>query len=255
MINDSLDIYVFGSVPFSLSTDYFKNNSIKNLLNKYKAHNNYISDLTPIRLEEELDKLLPNWSSESEIDELNKYLNFFKLVAEKLPYYNSFVFHSAAVYFRDEAYLFAAPSGTGKTTHVALWKKYLGNNIGIINGDKPILTYNKELNNISVNGSPWCGKEYWNTNISKQLKGICFLSRADHSSIIELEPTDSLTYAFRQVYLPRSPEAVALTMELTNIMLNSVQLYELKCDISDEAVRTSFEKLTGCSFDRYSITI
>ena len=31
--------------------------------------------------------------------------------------------HGAAITYRDQVYLFCAPSGTGKSTHIALWKQ------------------------------------------------------------------------------------------------------------------------------------
>ncbi len=47
--------------------------------------------------------------------------------------------HGAVVSWKQEGYIFTAPSGTGKTTHVRLWKEHLGPDVEIINGDKPVL--------------------------------------------------------------------------------------------------------------------
>ena len=40
-----------------------------------------------------------------------------------------------------QAYLFCGSSGTGKTTHMLLWQKMLGDRFKFINGDKPIIRF------------------------------------------------------------------------------------------------------------------
>lgn len=55
------------------------------------------------------------------------------------------MFHGAAVKkATGQVYLFAGRSGVGKSTHVNLWKKYLGEEIEILNGDKPFLHFEKD---------------------------------------------------------------------------------------------------------------
>ena len=46
--------------------------------------------------------------------------------------------YGAVVADDGSGYMFTAPSGTGKSIHVALWKKYF-ENAEIINGDKPFI--------------------------------------------------------------------------------------------------------------------
>lgn len=64
--------------------------------------------------------------------------------------------HGAVVAWKDQGYLFTAPSGTGKSTHLALWKKYLGDQAEVINGDKPFLKVMED--EVWVYGTPWAGK-------------------------------------------------------------------------------------------------
>ena len=40
--------------------------------------------------------------------------------------------------FDGQGIAFAAPSGTGKTTHIKLWQRLYGDRVEIINGDKPL---------------------------------------------------------------------------------------------------------------------
>ena len=53
--------------------------------------------------------------------------------------------HSAAIIYDDKAYLFSAPSGTGKSTHANLWKDEY--DCEILNGDVAIAQIIVEENN------------------------------------------------------------------------------------------------------------
>lgn len=173
-------------------------------------------------------------------------LTALRKMAEKFPYYERLLFHGAAITFRDDAYLFTAPSGTGKSTHISLWKKYLGKEVDIINGDKPVLAIEKDGDSVrtTVYGTPWAGKERWQKNRSAELKGICFLRQSRENKIRALQPGECAAMLLRQVYLPEDEKAAGLTMELLDRMLTAVPVYVLECDRSEEAVRLSFETLT-----------
>ena len=75
----------------------------------------------------------PEWA-----DEIKAYIYEGKLFYEKLiKYYNGMMIHSSAVVVDGKAYLFSAPSGTGKSTHTAFWLKKFGDRAYILNDDKP----------------------------------------------------------------------------------------------------------------------
>lgn len=53
------------------------------------------------------------------------YLEFLcvqEQLAAQLPAFDRFLLHGAAVAYGGAAYLFTAPSGTGKSTHIRLWR-------------------------------------------------------------------------------------------------------------------------------------
>ena len=52
-----------------------------------------------------------------------------------------------------------------------------------------------------------------------------------------------------QIYLPDEAEPVLKTLELMDALVRGVPLYLLECDISEEAVRTSFEAMTGEKYE------
>lgn len=168
-------------------------------------------------------------------------------IAEQLPAYGRFVFHGASIKFQDKGYIFAAPSGTGKSTHIRAWRKYLGDQVDIVNGDKPILSVGDE--GVFVHGTPWAGKEGWQKNQSVKLQGLCFLKRSAENRIRRMEPVECLDMLMKQVYIPQTAEMAGMTLELLNKMLQEVPVYLLECDMSEEAVRCSFEAMTGLEYN------
>lgn len=172
-------------------------------------------------------------------------LALLRKLAEKMPSYQRMLIHGASISYGEQAYLFTAPSGTGKSTHIRLWKKYLGDDVKIVNGDKPFISLE---NAPIIYGSPWAGKENWHKNCQMPLKAICFIQRGTENSIKKIEASDCIPLLFKQVYLPSDTTAAGLTLELMDALLKKTSLYVLTCDMSEDAVRCSFETLTGLSY-------
>ncbi|MBR4911017.1 MAG: hypothetical protein IKZ47_06830 [Clostridia bacterium] len=166
----------------------------------------------------------------------------YRQIAEKLPRYHRAVMHGAVIAYKGKAYMFIAKSGTGKTTHIGLWKKYF-EGVSVINGDKPIIAAGD--NGIIAYGTPWAGKEMEQSNISAPLAGICLIKRSKNNSIRKLGSDEALNALFKQVYMPEDPESLRLTISLIDDIIKHVPFYELSCDISYEAAECSFNALTG----------
>lgn len=167
-------------------------------------------------------------------------------IASALPSHKRFLMHGASITYDDKAYLFTAPSGTGKSTHIRLWKRCLGERVRIVNGDKPFLSFDD--GEVRIYGTPWAGKERWQRNCSAPLHGICFVNQGTENTIRRLEPAECLTQLFKQIYLPATSDAAGTTLELMDLLVRTIPLYHLECDMSEEAVRCSFEALTGLEY-------
>ena len=50
----------------------------------------------------------------------------YRRICLELPRFDAFLLHAAVVEHQGCAYAFAAPSGTGKSTHAALWQSVFG---------------------------------------------------------------------------------------------------------------------------------
>ena len=165
----------------------------------------------------------------------------YRHIAELLPLKNKIVMHGVAFKYKSNGYLFVAPSGIGKTTHINLWKRYLGEEVVIINGDKPILEFTSS--GIILHSNPWCGKEGNYTKITAKLNAICLINRG-FCCIERADFLSNLDKMLNQIYMPQNKSSLEKTIELIN-QLSEVDTYELKCDISKNAFVTSYEKLSG----------
>lgn len=170
-------------------------------------------------------------------------LAFYRKFCDRAANENIVLLHSCAIEFNGKAYLFAAPSGTGKSTHAALWLDMLGCRAHIINGDKPLLRISE--NSIIVYGTPWDGKEHWSTNSSAPVAGICFLSRGKENTIRKLHTDEVLPMLLSQVYRPKCAEGLSCVM--TNILRisHSVPMYDLSCNMTLKAAELSFKTMSG----------
>lgn len=162
---------------------------------------------------------------------------FRKICKEILLNYDGFMLHSAAIKYNGKAYLFTAPSGTGKTTHIKLWKKHLKDKVEIINGDKPLLRYvNGEIN---VYGTPWQGKENYGNNIKAPLGGIFLLERGIENSVEETSAKNIIPFLLTQTLRYQSQKQIEKLFNIIEKIVITVPAYTLKCNMNISAVKTA----------------
>lgn len=174
----------------------------------------------------------------------------YRQIAEQLPAFDAFVFHGAAIEYGGKAYLFTAPSGTGKSTHISLWRKHLGDAVRIVNGDKPILRLTAD--GVDVCSTPWAGKEGWQRNCIVPLGGICLLRRGEVDRIVQDAPGHHFSALINQVYWPSDRQALDRTLSVLDVVAERVPFYVLDCTISERAVAVAFEALTGGTYCEHS---
>ncbi len=171
----------------------------------------------------------------------------YREICLKMPLYNRFLLHSCVLEYAGNAYAFLGRSGTGKSTHTSLWLKHV-NGAEILNGDKPILGVFE--NEIVAYGTPWMGKEGRGKKGKALLKALVFLEQAKQNSIEKLSLSSASMRVFQQVLLPSEEGSVTKSLELLDSLITRVPSYLLKCDISEEAVKTAFETLVGKEYEQ-----
>ena len=168
-----------------------------------------------------------------------EYLYSGSFFYEMLSKYNGMMLHSSCVQYKGKAYLFSAPSGTGKSTHTHLWLKYL-DGCRIINDDKPAI---RIIDGVAYAfGTPWSGKTDENINEGVPIGGICFLSRGENK-IKRIPGIAALKPFMDQTVRPRNKELMNNMLETLNIILSKVPIYQMTCDMSEAAVKTAVEMM------------
>lgn len=152
------------------------------------------------------------------------------------------IFHCSAIMVDNEAYLFTAPSGTGKSTHTRLWREMLGDKAVMINDDKPIIRYID--GEFYVYGTPWKGKHELGNNCRAKIKAICQIYQSKENVITKLQPKQILMTILNQTLRPKELSDMDKLLTLIDKLLNSVSLYSLGCNISKEAVELSYNTMS-----------
>lgn len=157
--------------------------------------------------------------------------------------YGGFMLHSSAVVMDGGAYLFSAPSGTGKSTHTALWLELFGERAAILNDDKPAILLRED--GIFACGTPWSGKSDLNLNLCVPLRGICVLERSPEN-FIEPLPAEKAVYALlNQTLRPEEPAAMSALLGHIDRVTENIPMWRMGCNISTEAAGLAYEVMSG----------
>ena len=174
------------------------------------------------------------------IESLALYQNITELLLAR----DVMQFHCSALEMDGRAYLFTAPSGTGKSTHVRLWRQVFGARVTVINDDKPLVRLQKD-GSWRVYGTPYGGKHNLQTNTSQTLCGIVMLERGAENKIERVTPQDAFVTLMAQTYHSiQTPERILHAMDLVGSLAN-LPVFRLQCNISQQAVQVAYEALKG----------
>lgn len=158
--------------------------------------------------------------------------------------YRGCLLHASGVVIDDEAYLFSAAPGTGKSTHTSLWLKYLADkNPYILNDDKPAVRVMKD--GIYSYGTPFSGKHDISENKKVKLKAICFIEQSKINFIRKVEPKEAIPLFFEQTINDISEEKMLKFLDVLDTIIKNIPIYKLYCNMSEEAVQLSYRTMKG----------
>ena len=156
--------------------------------------------------------------------------------------FNGMMLHASAIELDGKAYLFSAPSGTGKSTHARLWQEVFGDRARLFNDDKPALRLIDST--WFAYGTPWCGKDGININMKAPLAGICFLKQGQQNVIRRLSGGDAITSVISQTLRKfKDPKNKERMLELVGRLISDVPIFELYNRPEPEAARLSYETM------------
>ena len=167
----------------------------------------------------------------------------YRKICLEMPKRDAFILHSAVIEKDGRGYAFLARSGVGKSTHISLWKRVYGDSVSIINGDKPIVRLID--GEFYAYGTPWCGKENWNENRRTKLCALCFIERGEKNEIAHMDSERSALRIIKQILIPKDEIGAIKTLELADLILKKLNVYALRCTVSEEAATVAYDKMSG----------
>lgn len=128
--------------------------------------------------------------------------------------------HASLVRNNNYGYAFIAKSGTGKSTQVSMWLRYIAGS-DLMNDDNPIVRFID--NEFWIFGSPWSGKTPCYRNVKAKLGAITRIDRASTNSVEKLPPI----------------QAFASLLPSCSSMKWDTDIYNAVCDIITKLVETT----------------
>lgn len=168
----------------------------------------------------------------------------YRKMCSQLPHRGVILMHGSVIAVDGEAYMFTACSGTGKSTHVRLWRQLFGERAVMVNDDKPLVRVRAAEDGhkeIIIYGTPWDGKHHLSTNMSAPLKAICILERGVENEIHRVGAAEAFPMLIQQSFRPDDREGFIRALDLLGDVAENVGLYDLHCNMNPEAARVSYE--------------
>lgn len=169
-----------------------------------------------------------------------EYICYSADFCRKIVDHGRFFIHASAVVYQGEAYLFSAPSGTGKSTHTSFWNQVLPDTY-ILNDDKPVLQPGDD--GITVWGTPFAGKTDLYVNTHVPLKGICFLKQGSENRIRKLNEEEGLALLLNNTWRPSDINTMNTLLDMMEQVVSRTGIYEMSCTESEEAALLSFHTM------------
>lgn len=150
--------------------------------------------------------------------------------------------HASTVRCDGRGYAFIAKSGTGKSTQVSMWLRYIPG-CDLMNDDNPIIRFIDGKHYIF--GSPWSGKTPCYRNVKAPLGAVTRIDRAPTNSIEKLPPIEAFAS-----FLP-SCSSMKWDKDIFNAICNNVThvvettgIYTLHCLPDADSARVCHQAIT-----------
>lgn len=150
--------------------------------------------------------------------------------------------HSSLVRYRDEAVLFTAPSGTGKSTQADLWAQY--ENADVLNGDRSLIRL--QDGRWVAYGAPFAGSSSIFRNEFAPIRSIVVLRQAPENTIDTLSQPEAFRQLYSQTIQPRwNTLAHSRVISVVAQLCGEVPIRILRCTPDQRAVNLLKEEVWG----------
>lgn len=215
----------------------------------------YLSDKTPQFYVEataaEIEKMKAKLKNHAGFDavspdkqaEFTELCVVHELIARDLLNDGVLLIHGSAIADSNGAYLFIAPSGTGKSTHTELWRKVYGSQYYVINDDKPMLRPTE--NGVIIYATPWgfAGKPARGT--SARLRAIISLERGEENRIWQVDKRSFYADVIKASLRGNTPQEAVQILTMEQKILESVACCRMTCNTDPQAAVLSHDFLNA----------
>lgn len=170
-------------------------------------------------------------------------LTIYRKIAIALLPKGIMLMHGSVVAVDGQAYMFTALSGTGKSTHVALWRRLFGERAVMVNDDKPLIRISGQ--EVIVYGTPWDGKHHLSNNIAVPLKAIVVLCRGKENEIHSLSAQEIFPTLLQQSFRTEDPLITMQALGLLSQLSKQVSFYQLHCNMDPEAAQVAYNGMNS----------
>ena len=166
----------------------------------------------------------------------------YRKVAELFVEEGIIVFHGSSFKIKEHGFIITARSGVGKSTHVKLLSEYLGDKFSYINDDKPLIE--AKDNKLTIYSNTWNGKERRGNNTSSPLTAVLFVNRGLSNSYKKLDNKEEVYFKLlTQIYLPRDKAKREKALKIIDIILKSINFYEINVNMDISAAEMTYERI------------
>lgn len=151
--------------------------------------------------------------------------------------------HSSALICGGKAYLFSADSGVGKSTHTRLWLEAFGDEVHIMNDDKPVIRIYDDR--ILACGTPFDGGSGIALNETYPLGAIIFVERGEENSVrvpSDKEVIQKLYFQTARMVGPKTAQEMLINFDL---LIGKAKFYILACNMDISAAHTARREIIG----------
>ena len=224
-----------------LIVDYTaKYEDLEKLSEQFKYSGEKEADITLAVPNKHLENLLSRSAKGTTIGGIENFAISSEFNREAIKY-GVMLVHSSALIYNNEAYLFSADSGVGKSTHTKLWLKAFGDKVHIMNDDKPVVRLYDD--HAQAYGTPFDGGSGIALNESYPLKAIIFVERGEENSVRipdNKEIIQKLYFQTARMVNRETAEKMLVNMER---LLHLTKFYVLTCNMDISAAHTAYNSI------------
>ncbi|MEE1016832.1 MAG: hypothetical protein U0L27_04070 [Ruminococcus sp.] len=224
-----------------LIVDYTaKYEDLEKLSEQFKYSGEKEADITLAVPNKHLENLLSRSAKGTTIGGIENFAISSEFNREAIKY-GVMLVHSSALIYNNEAYLFSADSGVGKSTHTKLWLKAFGDKVHIMNDDKPVVRLYDD--HAQAYGTPFDGGSGIALNERYPLKAIIFVERGEENSVRipdNKEIIQKLYFQTARMVNRETAEKMLVNMER---LLHLTKFYILTCNMDISAAYTAYNSI------------